>query len=173
MKITFIQTGGTIDKDYPKHIKGYAFEIGESAVKRILEKINPNFEYEIISLLKKDSQDITDEDRVKICEKCKQIENDKIIISHGTDTLIETAKYLFDVKNKLIILTGAMKPEKFSDSDAMFQIGSAIGALNCLENGIYIAMNGNIFPADKLKRNMKTGQFYYEKLELTVRNKGE
>ena len=159
MKITFIQTGGTIDKDYPKQTKGFAFEIGEPSVKRILEKINPDFEFEIISLLKKDSLDITNEDREEIRETCKKIENNKIIITHGTDTMIETAKYLHEIKNKVIVLTGAMKPEKFSDSDAMFQIGSAIGALNCLENGIYIAMNGNIFPADKVKRNMKTGQF--------------
>ena len=173
MKITFIQTGGTIDKDYPKQTKGFAFEIGEPAVKRILEKINPDFEFEIISLLKKDSLDITNEDREKICETCKNIKNDRIIITHGTDTLIETAKYLHNVKNKVIILTGAMKPEKFSDSDASFQIGSTIGAINCLKNGVYLAMNGRIFPADNVKRDMKTGQFYYEKLEITIRNKGE
>ncbi|MDO9575611.1 MAG: asparaginase domain-containing protein, partial [bacterium] len=92
MKITFIQTGGTIDKDYPKLAKGYGFEIGEPAVKRILEKVNPNFGFEIISILKKDSLDITDEDREKIYEVCVKADSDKIIITHGTDTMIETAK---------------------------------------------------------------------------------
>lgn len=72
-KITFIQTGGTIDKDYPKTTKGYAFEIAEPAVKRILEKLNPSFEYEIISVLKKDSLDITNQDRQKILDTCKSI----------------------------------------------------------------------------------------------------
>jgi len=159
MKITFIQTGGTIDKDYPKLAKGYGFDIGEPAVKRILEKVNPNFGFEIISILKKDSLDITDEDREKIYEVCVKADSDKIIITHGTDTMIETAKKLSEIKNKVIILTGAMKPERFSDSDASFNIGTAIGAVNILENGVYIAMNGRIYSWDRCKRDLKTGQF--------------
>jgi len=159
MKITFIQTGGTIDKDYPKLVKGYAFEIGEPAVKRILEKINPNFEYEIVSVLKKDSLDITDEDREKIYETCQKADSDKIIITHGTDTMIETAKKLSEIRNKVIILTGAMKPERFKGSDADFNLGTAVGAINVLENGVYIAMNGRVYPWDKVKRNSETGQF--------------
>lgn len=159
MKITFIQTGGTIDKDYPKLAKGYGFEIGEPAVKRILEKVNPSFRFEIISVLKKDSLDITEEDREKIYEVCVKADNDKIIITHGTDTMIETAKKLSAIKNKVIILTGAIKPERFSDSDASFNIGTAIGAVNILENGVYIAMNGRIYSWDRCKRDLKTGQF--------------
>jgi L-asparaginase len=159
MKIVFIQTGGTIDKDYPKAEKGYAFEITEPAVKRILQKTNPNFEYEIIPLLKKDSLDITDEDRNKIHQTCQKTNNNKIIITHGTDTIIQTAKKLTDIKNKTIILTGATKPEKFTDSDAQFNVGTAIGAINVLGNGVYIAMNGRIYPWNKVKRDSKTGQF--------------
>lgn len=159
MKITFIQTGGTIDKDYPKLAKGYGFEIGEPAVKRILEKVNPSFRFEIISVLKKDSLDITEEDKEKIYEVCVKADNDKIIITHGTDTMIETAKKLSAIKNKVIILTGAIKPERFSDSDASFNIGTAIGAVNILENGAYIAMNGRIYSWDRCKRDLKTGQF--------------
>jgi L-asparaginase len=162
MKITFIQTGGTIDKDYPKTTGGYAFEISEPAVKRILEKLNPSFEYEIISLCKKDSQDITEEDREKIYKTCKELENDKIIITHGTDTLIETAEQLKDVKDKVIIFTGSFKPEKFADSDAPINVGVAIGAVNILKDGIYIAMNGRIYPWDKVKRDSKTGKFIEE-----------
>ncbi len=159
MKITFIQTGGTIDKDYPKLAKGYGFEIGEPAVKRILEKVNPNFRFEIISVLKKDSLDITEEDREKIYEVCVKADNDKIIVTHGTDTMIETAKKLSAIKNKVMILTGAIKPERFSDSDASFNIGTAVGAIGILENGVYIAMNGRIYSWDRCKRNLKTGQF--------------
>lgn len=159
MKIKFIQTGGTIDKDYPKIKGGYAFEISEPAVRRILEKLNPAFEYEIVSILKKDSSDITGEDRKKILEACKNSSSSKIIITHGTDTMLETAKVLSVIKDKAIIITGAMKPERFSDSDATINVGAAIGAINVLENGIYIAMNGRILRWDKCKRDMKTGQF--------------
>lgn len=159
MKIVFIQTGGSIDKDYPKTQYGYAFEITEPAVKRILQKVNPNFEFEIISVLKKDSLDITEEDRKKIHEACQKAESNKIIITHGTDTMIETAKKLSNIKNKVIILTGATKPEKFSDSDAAYNVGTAIGAVNVLSKGVYIAMNGRIYAWNKVKRNPETGQF--------------
>ena len=160
MKILFIQTGGTIDKDYPKTTKGYAFEIAEPAVKRILEKIKPNFNYEILPLMRKDSLDITNIDRQKILQSCIEADTDKIIVTHGTDTMIETAKFLSNIKNKSIILTGAVKPEKFKDSDAEFNLGVAIGALNKLNSGVYIAMNGRIFPADKIQRDELTGKFF-------------
>ena len=159
MKILFIQTGGTIDKDYPKLTKGYAFEITEPAVKRILENIAPMFEYEIKPLLQKDSLDMTDEDRRIILETCQKSDSEKILITHGTDTMIETAEKLSEIKGKTIVITGAMRPERFSNSDASFNIGVAIGALNSIKNGVYIAMNGRIYEYDKVKRNTDTGQF--------------
>lgn len=159
MKILFIQTGGTIDKDYPETKKGYAFQITEPAVKRILQKINANFDFEILSILKKDSLDITEEDREKICETCQKAKNHRIVITHGTDTMIETAKKIATIKNKVIILTGATKPEKFSDSDASFNVGTAIGAINVLSEGVYVAMNGRIYPWNCVRRNSETGQF--------------
>jgi len=159
MKIVFVQTGGTIDKDYPRTKKGYAFEIAEPAVERILEKVSPNFDFEIIPILKKDSADITEGDGKKICEACQKADSDKIVITHGTDTIIETARRLGDIKNKVVVLTGAMRPEKFSNSDASFNVGTAIGAINILKNGVYIAMNGRIYPWRDVKRNPKTGQF--------------
>ncbi len=159
MKITFIQTGGTIDKDYPKTIRGYNFEITQPAVVRILQKINLNFEYKIIELLKKDSNDLTEQDRILIKQTCEKLESDKIIITHGTDTMIETGKFLKDINDKVIILVGAFKPEKFYDSDAAFNIGVAIGAINVLKNGVFIAMSGRIYPIDKCKRNLEDGKF--------------
>ena len=159
MRITFIQTGGTIDKDYPKTTKGYAFEISEPAVKRILEKLNTSFEYEILSVIKKDSLDIIEEDREKILKACKNAKNEKIIITHGTDTMIETSERLSSIKDKTIIITGAMRPERFSNSDAPINVGLAIGAINVLKNGVYIAMHGKVLPWDKCKRDVKTGQF--------------
>ncbi|MCX6165410.1 MAG: asparaginase domain-containing protein [Ignavibacteriae bacterium] len=159
MKILFVQTGGTIDKDYPKQTKGYAFEITEPAVKQILEKINPSFEYEVISLIRKDSMDLTVKDKKKIYETCTKADTDKIIITHGTDTMIETAKFLSEVSKKTIVITGAFKPEKFSNTDADFNVGAAVGALNVLGNGVYIAMNGRIYEYDKVKREKTTGKF--------------
>lgn len=162
MDILFIQTGGTIDKDYPKTKNGWAFEINEPAVKRILEKVNCSFNYSVISLLKKDSLEINDEDRTLILNKCKEAKEDKIIITHGTDTMNITANYLKEIKNKTIIITGAMRPERFSNSDAAINIGVAIGAAQSLSNGIYIAMNGLVIPHHKMERNKETGQFIYK-----------
>lgn len=158
MKTLFIQTGGTIDKDYPKTKKGYAFEIAEPAVKRILEKINPVFDFEIKSVLKKDSLDITASDREKIVRACKESSANKIIITHGTDTMIETAKKLSELKNKTIVITGAMRPERFSNSDASFNVGIAVGALQVLKEGVYVAMHGQVCEWNKVKRNAQ-GQF--------------
>lgn len=159
MKIVFIQAGGTIDKDYPRTQKGYAFEIGEPAVKRILGKIHPSFELEVISLVKKDSLDMTEKDRDKILETCQKTDADRIVVTHGTDTMIETARRLSTIKNKTIVLTGAMKPEKFSDSDASFNVGAAVGALSVLSSGVYIAMNGRVLPWNKSRRDERTGRF--------------
>lgn len=163
MKLTFLQTGGTIDKDYPKVTKGWAFEIADPAVNRILEKLNLPFEYEVFSVFKKDSQEITDEDRQALLKYCQNLENDKIIITHGTDTMIETGLFLKKITNKLIIITGAMRPEQFTNSDADLNIGMAIGAANILEKGIFIAMNGLVIPIEKAKRNLETGQFFTSK----------
>ena len=159
MKITFIQTGGTIDKDYPKITKGYAFEIAEPAVTRILEKLSPSFAYEVLSILKKDSLDITGEDRRKILHTCKKVNSRKIIITHGTDTMLETAKVLSEIKDKTIVITGAMRPERFSNSDAPINPGLAICAVQTLESGVFIAMHGLVLRWDQCMRDLKTGQF--------------
>ncbi len=159
LKVLFIQTGGTIDKDYPRLTEGYAFEISEPAVRRILAKVSPYFEYEVVSALKKDSQEITAADRKKLYNICKTAKAAKIIITHGTDTMIKTGKALASIKGKTIVLTGAMRPEMFSNSDASFNVGLALGALGSAPNGVYIAMNGRVYPISKVKRNLKTGQF--------------
>lgn len=159
MKITFIMTGGTIDKDYAPGAGTYDFEIGEPAIKRILETINPNFEFELIPVFRKDSLDISEQDRQLIFDVCKDVENDKIIISHGTDTMTKTAEKLKDIEGKKLILFGSSRPERFKDSDAAFNLGVAIGAINCISNGAYIAMNGKVHNWDKCKKDSKSGQF--------------
>lgn len=153
MKILCIQAGGTIDKDYPKGQTnhGYNFEITEPAFISVFERAKPDFEYEIISVVKKDSLDMNDEDREKI--KFTIINNtaEKVIVTHGTDTIHLTAKNLSDIKGKIIILTGAMLPEKFRDSDADFNIGMAVAATQILNAGVYICLYGKIVNWDKFK----------------------
>ncbi|MGC9309452.1 MAG: asparaginase domain-containing protein [Candidatus Nanoarchaeia archaeon] len=160
MKILFIQTGGTIDKEYEERAGVYNFRICEPAVKRILDRCRVNFEFEIESLLKKDSQDITNEERRKIFEVCSNTNYNKIIITHRTDTMIKTAEILSKIKNKIIILTGASQPEKFRDSDAAFNVGTAVGAINLAKEGIYIAMNGRIYHWDECEKDKETGRFF-------------
>jgi len=161
MKLTFIQTGGTIDKDYPHTTKGWAFEFGEPASKRILEKINPSFEYEILTSSQKDSLEIDDEDRQNLVDIINRVDSNKIIVTHGTDTMIETASYISDrVKDKMVVITGAMRPERFTNSDAALNIGCAIATANLVNNGVYIAMHGIVKPCKEIKRNLKTGKYY-------------
>ena len=160
MNILFLQTGGTIDKDYPKSTKGYAFEIHEPAVKRILQKLNPSFKFKIQTILKKDSLEINETDRDLILKTCNNAKEDKIIITHGTDTIGETAEFLSSIKNKTIILTGSMRPQRFSNSDADLNIGIAIGGIQAINKGVYIALHGLIIPYNQLSRDMETGQYY-------------
>ena len=149
MKITFIQTGGTIDKIYPQTetTHGYNFEVGDPAFTSILQKINPVFEFDSFSIVKKDSLDFTDEDRQIVFDAVVRCENANIIITHGTDTIKKTAEKLSEIKDKKIILTGAMLPAEFSKSDAMFNLGMAVGAIQTIQSpGIYIALYGVVVP---------------------------
>lgn len=142
MNILIIQTGGTIDKDYPKTSKGYAFEITAPAAERILKRVKPHFGYEILPLLQKDSLDITPGDRQKLREICNETGHDQIIITHGTDTIEETAHYLTGLTGKTIVLTGAFLPERFKDSDADFNLGMAVCAVSSLTEGVYVVIEG-------------------------------
>jgi len=161
MKITFIQTGGTIDKDYPHTTKGWAFEFGEPAFKRILEKLDPSFEYKSLTAFQKDSLEITEEDRTHLAELIIAQASSKVIITHGTDTLLETAAVLAtQIKNKVIVLTGAMRPERFSNSEAPVNLGMAIATVNLMQEGVFVAMHGMVKPWHEVKRNLEDGKFY-------------
>lgn len=154
VKILFIQTGGTIDKDNPRIKKSYQFVIADPAFERILKTVQPNFPYSILKLLKKDSLDLTGSERRKIAKACKDAKETYIIITHGTDTFKETAKFIADLNiPKKIILTGAIMPERFTNSDAPFNLGVAVGAIHHLADGVYIGMNGRIYEWDKCKKN--------------------
>lgn len=159
MKILFIQTGGTIDKDYPHTTKGWAFEIHDPACERILEKLNPSFDYEVISALKKDSLEITMEDREEVKSIIESNSAEKIIITHGTDTMSETAEALSAITGKTIVITGAMRPERFSNTDADINLGMALATVQTAEPGVYLCMHGLVIPAGQIDRNMETGQY--------------
>ncbi|XP_035673724.1 uncharacterized protein LOC118414066 [Branchiostoma floridae] len=159
--IMLIQTGGTIDKDYPRSIGGYAFEIGSSAAQSILERMNLAMPVEYGSVFRKDSQEINDWDRELLSQVCQASTQSRILITHGTDSMIDTAAYLAKKRlPKTIILTGAFRPEKFKDSDADFNVGVAIGALQTIQiHDVFVAMNGRVYWWNEVTRNQETGQF--------------
>jgi L-asparaginase len=157
MKIKFFSVGGTIDKVYFDALSKY--EIGDPNIKDILQNARVNFDYEIEALLKKDSLDMTEQDRLIVFKAVQDELNDKIVITHGTDTMIETASALSPIKGKTIVLTGAMEPAKFKSSDAAFNLGSAVAAVQVLPFGVYLAISGKIFTPDNVRKNRARKQF--------------
>lgn len=157
--ITFVQMGGTIDKAYPKAIGGYAFDIGEAAFITILDDLQPSFRYGTKTICQKDSQDLTSDDRQQLRDFIFNCECAKFVITHGTDTMIETGHYISSIPEKTVVLTGSLKPAAFKQSDAPIQLGSAIAASQFLSPGIYIAMNGIIKSIGDIGRDLTTGKF--------------
>lgn len=157
MKVKIFTTGGTIDKVYFDQKSEY--QVGDPQAGGVLEKANVVVEYEVESILKKDSLDLTDADRELIRSKVESTLFDRIIIIHGTDTMIETAQVLDSISGKTIVMTGSMYPAQFKDSDAVFNLGSAITSVQILEPGIYIAMNGRIFTPGNARKNIKLNRF--------------
>lgn len=157
MKIMIYTTGGTIDKVYFDQKSEY--QIGDPQASGLLERANVVLDYEVESLIKKDSLDFTDEDRELIRKTVESAPLERIVITHGTDTMIDTAKLLANISGKTIVMTGSMYPAQFRDSDAVFNIGSAVTAAQILEPGVYIAMNGRIFRPDQARKNRSLNRF--------------
>lgn len=157
MHISIYTLGGTIDKIY--FDKKSEYQVGEPQVKKVLHDGNVAFNYTIHSLLCKDSLDMTKEDRQIIVKTVEQDKNNRILITHGTDTMIDTAKILQNITGKTIVLTGAMAPAMFKETDAPFNIGSAISAVQILPFGVYIVMNGCIFDPQNVRKNIKKSRF--------------
>lgn len=149
--------GGTIDKVYFDALSTY--QIGEPGAETVFRVANVSFEFEIEPLMKKDSLDMTDEDRQLIRAAVEKETSERVLITHGTDTMTETAKALLGIEGKTIVLTGSMAPACFRDSDATFNIGCAIGALCTSGPGVFIAMNGQVFPAGTVRKNREAGRF--------------
>ncbi|HEY3323400.1 MAG TPA: asparaginase domain-containing protein [Planctomycetota bacterium] len=151
MKIKFITAGGTIDKVYFDAKSEY--KVGSPQVLDVLREGNATCEYDIESVLAKDSLDMTDEDRNLIRAKVEADAASRIVITHGTDTMIQTALALQNIPGKTIVLTGSMQPARFRNTDANFNIGVALGAVQSLPPGVYIAMNGQVFDPRRLRKN--------------------
>ena len=158
MKIAIITTGGTIDKIYFDAKSDY--HVGDPQIKVILDKVGATFEYSVSEVFQKDSLDITDEDRLLIANRILQTDASSLIVTHGTDTMVETANVLKEhVSGKTIVLVGSLTPARFRETDAEFNIGVAVGAVQALPEGVYIAMNGQIFNHDSVRKNRAENRF--------------
>ncbi len=155
--LLILTVGGTIDKVYFDATSEY--EVGEPTVTQVYQGALVDLDYELLPLMRKDSLEMTDADRTLIREVCENSEQDQILITHGTDTMTTTAKNLLGIEGKTIVLTGAMAPARFRETDAMFNIGLATGAVQALAAGVYIAMSGQIFPAESVRKNRDKGCF--------------
>ncbi len=151
-------TGGTFDKEY-NEINGKLF-FKETHLPEMLRLGRCKVDVDLRTLMLIDSLEMTDADRQIIVRQCLTAKEERIVITHGTDTMEETAKVLgTSVKSKTIILTGAMIPYKFGSSDGLFNLGSALAFAQVLPNGVYIVMNGRYFTWDNVKKNKKAGEF--------------
>ena len=158
MAIRIFITGGTFDKEY-NEITGQLY-FNDTHLHDLLEMGRCRVSVEIRTLMMIDSLEMSDEDRDLIIHQCVHAEEDKIIITHGTDTMSLTAKVLAEkISNKTIILTGAMIPIKFGSSDGLFNLGSALAFAQSLPHGVYVAMNGRFFNWDNVQKNKQTGIF--------------
>src|SRR5690554_6006567 len=155
--IQIFTTGGTIDKVY--FDANSEFEIGESLVPELLAESNIHNGYRLQGLLRKDSLEMTHQDRVLVREAVAACSSNRILLTHGTDTMAETAQELVALSDKTIVLTGAMQPARMRRSDAVFNIGYAWAAVQLLPAGVYIAMNGEVFEAGAVRKNLKAQRF--------------
>lgn len=162
--IQIFVTGGTFDKEYNYLSGGLYFK--DTHLKSILERGRCTIDYDIRTLMMVDSLDMTESDREIIGHNCERSEHKKILLTHGTDTMVKTASYLadLDLSDKTIVLTGAMIPYAFgTSSDGFFNLGSALSFLQTLPPGVYVVMNGRYFKWDEVRKNRRTG--YFEEIE--------
>lgn len=155
--LTIVTTGGTIDKIYFDDLSTY--QIGEPEIGRILTSFGVNFTFNVIALMRKDSLHMGDDDRELIRRTIEAQPGEHVLVTHGTDTMIATARVLASIPGKRIVLTGALNPARFQNSDAVFNIGCAIGAVQSLPAGVYIAMSGRVWDPAKVRKNRDANRF--------------
>jgi L-asparaginase len=155
--LEILTTGGTIDKVYFDKKSNY--EVGDPFVEELLRKMNVNISFKVKSLMKIDSLDMTDIDREEILNYIKNSNANNFLITHGTDSIVETAIYLKKISDKTIVLTGSLKPAIFIDNDAIFNVGSALTSSQILKKGVYIVINGQVFNPDNVRKNLEKNIF--------------
>jgi L-asparaginase len=156
--IRLFVTGGTFDKTYDEINGRLAF--GDTHLPEMLRLGRSRVEISIRTLMMVDSLDMTEDDRDLIAHNCANCEEDRIVVTHGTDTMVETAVAIARrVSDKVVVLTGAMIPYAFGSSDGLFNLGSALSFVQCLPSGVYVAMNGQHFAWDRVRKNRQTGAF--------------
>ena len=155
--LTVITTGGTIDKVYFDAKSDY--QIGAPQIGEILNQLGVAFEFEVIPVLRKDSLDMNDGDRVAIREAIERQPHRHVLVTHGTDTMVETARALDGIAGKVIVLTGALNPARFQGSDAVFNVGCAVGAVQTAADGVWIAMNGRVWDPRQVRKNREANRF--------------
>lgn len=156
-RVKIFTTGGTIDKVYFDDLSDY--EVGEPQVVEILKEANVAFDYELDELMRKDSLEMTQSDRALLRERIEAESARLILVTHGTDTMVETARHLRGIRDKVIVLTGSLTPARFKGSDAVFNVGCAVGALQSLQPGVYVAMSGRVFDAERVCKNREAARF--------------
>jgi L-asparaginase len=154
--LLIVTTGGTIDKVYFDDKSDY--QVGEPQIGTILRELGVAFRFTVIPALRKDSLHITDEDRQMVRTLIAAQPQKHVLITHGTDTMVETAKVLADL-GKTIVLTGALSPARFRGSDTEFNVGCAVGAVQSMPPGVYIAMNGRVWDPFKVRKNVAANRF--------------
>jgi L-asparaginase len=155
--IVVLTTGGTIDKTYFDALSKY--QVGESVVQRLLEIGRVTYPFRIVEAMRKDSLDITPEDREILRAKVAELPTTRVVITHGTDTMTETARVMAGIPDKTIVFTGSLSPARFSESDATFNLGMAFATVQVAAPGVYIAMSGQVFRADKVRKDHAAGRF--------------
>jgi L-asparaginase len=157
VSVLVLTTGGTIDKLYFDALS--EFQIGDSVVERIFRTARVSLPFRVVELMRKDSLELTDADRAAIRDAVTSADETRVVITHGTDTMTETARALADVPGKTIVLVGALAPARFAESDASFNLGMALATAQVAAPGVWIAMNGTVFPGDRVRKDRSVGGF--------------
>ncbi len=156
-QLKIITTGGTIDKLYFDDLSEY--QIGKPVIGELLQSFHVGFDFEVVPLLKKDSIYINDDDRELIRKVIEKSDETHFLITHGTDTMVDTAKYLQGIEGKTIVLTGALTPARFNSTDAIFNIGCAVSAVQTQPNGVWVIMSGLVWDPEKVRKNRQANRF--------------
>jgi len=155
--IAVVTTGGTIDKLYFDSLSEY--QVGESVVRKLLATANVKYPFEIFEALRKDSLELTDADREELYRCVADLRSTRVVITHGTDTMTATAARLAPIRGKTIVMTGALTPARFSESDAPFNLGMAFATAQTAPPGVFIVMNGEVFPAGTVQKDREASRF--------------